>query len=89
MKRTFIVTIDDSLRNAQQDIDELEMKWGAEELPKHGRLIDADREINKIKTIVRMVQDRNPNANLDVYDGEVACLKLADTIIPEDKEKEE
>ena len=32
MIRTFIVTIDDSLRNAEQDIDELEMKWGAEEV---------------------------------------------------------
>ena len=32
MLRTFAVTIDDSLRGAEQDIDELEMKWGAEEV---------------------------------------------------------
>ncbi len=32
MIRNFTVTIDDSLRNAEQDIDELERKWGAEEV---------------------------------------------------------
>ena len=32
MLRTFTITIDDSLRGAEQDIDELEMKWGAEEV---------------------------------------------------------
>jgi len=32
MRRTFIVNIDDTLRDAKQDIDELEMKWGAEEI---------------------------------------------------------
>lgn len=43
MIREYIVRIDDSLKNADKDIDELEMKWGAEELPKgHGKLIDAD-----------------------------------------------
>lgn len=32
MIRTFIVEIDDSLRGAKEDIDELEKKWGAEEV---------------------------------------------------------
>ena len=32
MIRNFTVSIDDSLRNAEQDIDELERKWGAEEV---------------------------------------------------------
>lgn len=32
MLRTFTITIDDSLRGAEQDIDELEMKWGAEKV---------------------------------------------------------
>lgn len=32
MTRTFIVKIEDSLRDAKQDIDELESKWGAEEI---------------------------------------------------------
>lgn len=32
MTRTFIVKIEDSLRDAKQDIDELERKWGAEEI---------------------------------------------------------
>lgn len=32
MIRTFIVKVEDSLHDAEQDIDELEMKWGAEEI---------------------------------------------------------
>ena len=32
MTRTFIVKVEDSLRDAKQDIDELERKWGAEEI---------------------------------------------------------
>ena len=30
--RTFIINIDDSLQGAEDDIDELERKWGAEEI---------------------------------------------------------
>ena len=30
--RIFIVNIDDSLQGAEDDIDELERKWGAEEI---------------------------------------------------------
>ena len=32
MTRTFIVKVEDSLRDAKQDIDKLERKWGAEEI---------------------------------------------------------
>lgn len=32
MIRTFKVEIEDSLRDAEKDIDELERKWGAEEI---------------------------------------------------------
>ena len=32
MIRTFKVEIDDSLRGAEEDIDELERRWGAEEI---------------------------------------------------------
>ena len=32
MTKTFIVKVEDSLRDAKQDIDELERKWGAEEI---------------------------------------------------------
>lgn len=46
MIREFIIRIEDTLKGAQHDIDMLEIKWGAEELPKgHGRLIDADKII--------------------------------------------
>ena len=46
MVREFIVCADDSLKYSEQYIEELMMKWGAEELPEnHGRLVDADRLI--------------------------------------------
>ena len=32
MKRTFFVEIEDELKGAKDDIDELERKWGAEEI---------------------------------------------------------
>ena len=32
MIREYIIRIDDSLKNAQDDIDELERKWGADEI---------------------------------------------------------
>lgn len=32
MKRTFVVEIEDALKGAEDDIEELERKWGAEEI---------------------------------------------------------
>lgn len=47
MIREYILRIDDTLNGALDDIDELERKWGAEELPKgHGDLIDRDSLFN-------------------------------------------
>ncbi len=57
-------------------------------LPKgHGRLIDADAEIKKIQDISDRVKNRNASC-LDVYDGEIAAMRLASTIIEADKEEE-
>ena len=58
-------------------------------LPKgHGRLIDADAEIKKIQDISDRVKNRNASC-LDVYDGEIAAMRLAPTIIEADKGEEE
>ena len=44
-----IVKIDDSLKDAQKDIDELERKWGAEELGKgYGVLISRNELLKRI-----------------------------------------
>lgn len=32
MKRTFVVEIEDALKGAEDDIEELKRKWGAEEI---------------------------------------------------------
>ena len=56
-------------------------------LPKgHGRLIDADAEIKKIQDISDRVKNRNASC-LDVYDGEIAAMRLAQTIIEADTPK--
>ena len=53
-------------------------------LPKgHGRLIDADAEIKKIEAIKEKV--KTDRGCIDVYDGEIACLELASTVIEADK----
>lgn len=49
MIREFIVRIDDTLKGAQDDMDELYRKWGADEVPPHGRLIDADEYKHNLK----------------------------------------
>lgn len=57
-------------------------------LPKgHGRLIDADAEIKKIQDISDRVKRNAPC--LDVYDGEIAAMRLATTIIEADTEESE
>lgn len=49
MIREYIIYIDDTLNGALDDIDELERKWGAEELPKgHGDLIDRTSLVNSL-----------------------------------------
>ena len=54
-------------------------------LPKgHGRLIDADAEIKKIQDISDRVKNRNAPC-LDVYDGAIAAMQLAPTIIEAEK----
>lgn len=45
----------------------------------HGRLIDADAEIRKIESIKEKV--KTDRGCIDVYVGEIACLKLASTVI--------
>lgn len=74
---------------AQTDATEIQLavKNGVP-LPKgHGRLIDADAEIKKIQDISDRVKNRNASC-LDVYDGEIAAMRLASTIIEADKEEE-
>ena len=82
MIREYIIRIEDSLSNAENDIDELERKWGAEELPKgHGRLIDADALIKHIKNLTKC-----PNGYSQVYDEAMIINMIEDkpTIIEAD-----
>ena len=51
----------------------------------HGRLIDADAEIKKIEAIKEKVE--TDRGCIDVYDGEIACLTLASTIIEAEVEE--
>ena len=51
----------------------------------HGRLIDADAEIKKIEAIKGKV--KTDRGCIDVYDGEIACLTLASTVIEAEVEE--
>ena len=54
-------------------------------IPVHtnGRLIDADKEYERVKGQYEMAISRNPEAGcVNVYQGEMAVLELAPTVIP-------
>lgn len=46
MKRKFIVTFDDDIKGAEKDIEELERKYGAEEV--FGEVIEKDKVLSYI-----------------------------------------
>jgi hypothetical protein len=82
MIRTFIVEIDDSLRGAEEDIDELERKWGVEEV-KTGHWIRMKAyELGKSETgqfakwVATEIFDDMWEYNKDAF-AELACRKLA------------
>ena len=50
---------------------------------KHGRLIDADKELERVKELYKKAIERNPEMGcVNVYEGEMAVLELAPTVIP-------
>lgn len=52
-------------------------------VPPHGRLIDADAEIARVQNLYNKAVAKDPEMGcVSVYEGEIAVLKLAPTIIP-------
>lgn len=52
-------------------------------VPKHGRLIDADAEVARVQNLYNKAIAKDPEMGcVSVYEGEIAVLKLAPTIIP-------
>lgn len=58
-------------------------------VPPHGRLIDADAEIARVQNLYNKAVAKDPEMGcVSVYEGEIAVLKLAPTIIPASGGKE-
>lgn len=52
-------------------------------VPPHGRLIDAEAEIARVQNLYNKAVAKDPEMGcVSVYEGEIAVLKLAPTIIP-------
>lgn len=59
-------------------------------VPPHGRLIDADAEIERVQKLYDKAVEKDPEMGcVNVYEGEIAVLQLAPTIIPASGGKED
>ena len=58
-------------------------------VPPHGRLIDADKEMERVQKLYDNAIEKDPDMGcVNVYEGEIAVLQLAPTIIPASEEGE-
>lgn len=55
----------------------------------HGRLIDADAEVARVQNLYNKAVAKDPEMGcVSVYEGEIAVLKLAPTVIPAEQKGE-